>query len=108
MTSERLRECTERPLSEGLLVGASCHNEQELVQAQRIGADFAVLAPVLATESHPGATILGWQQFSALMDKTVIPVYALGGLGREHLSQAQACGAQGIAAIRALWEDPEQ
>ena len=105
LTSERLRECTERPLSEGLLVGASCHNEQELVQAQRIGADFAVLAPVLPTESHPGAAILGWQQFSALMDKTVIPVYALGGVGRKQLEQAFNCGAQGIAAIRGLWRD---
>ena len=35
--------------------GASCHNAEELFRAEQLGMDFAVLAPVLPTFSHPGS-----------------------------------------------------
>ena len=38
-------------------VGASCHSETELVRAAEIGADFALLSPVLPTLTHPGAPL---------------------------------------------------
>ena len=73
-------------------------------QAERIGVDFAVLSPVLATASHPEAEPLGWQRFQALVEKVNIPVYALGGMSPRMVGQARECGGQGIAAIRGLWE----
>lgn len=87
----------------GFLVAASCHDAAELSQAAAIGADFAVLAPVAATRTHPDARPLGWDAFADLARGTPLPVYALGGMGEADLAVAQAHGAQGIAAIRALW-----
>jgi 8-oxo-dGTP diphosphatase len=104
LSSQRLLKCEKRPLPAEWLVGASCHNEQELEQAQCIGADFAVMGPVLPTASHPGARPLGWQRFASLTENATIPVFSLGGLGRQHLEQAFNHGAQGIAAISALWQ----
>jgi 8-oxo-dGTP diphosphatase len=83
-------------------IGASCHNLNELQHAERIGVDFAVLAPVLPTTTHPNAVPLGWQGFSELVEQVNIPVYALGGLGTAHLQQALSAGAQGIAGISAF------
>jgi 8-oxo-dGTP diphosphatase len=83
-------------------IAASCHNEHELAHAQAIGVDFVVIAPVLATPTHPQATPLGWQRFSELVAQTNLPAYGLGGLNKEDLSVAQHAGAQGIAAIRAF------
>jgi 8-oxo-dGTP diphosphatase len=103
LNSQRLMEFTVRPLPQDLWVAASCHNAEEIAQANRLNADFAVLAPVLPTQSHPQAPALGWDRFHQLADAANLPVYALGGMSADHLSIAYEHGAQGIAAIRSLW-----
>ena len=84
-------------------LSASCHDAQELAQAQRLGCDFSVLSPVLPTQSHPGAPTLGWARFAELARDHALPIYALGGVGDADVSKAQAHGGQGVAAIRAWW-----
>lgn len=84
-------------------VGASCHNARELAHASRIGADFAVVSPVLETPSHPGAQTLGWTGLRELTALATLPVYALGGMTPRHVTQAYEHGAQGIAGISSLW-----
>lgn len=102
LDSPRLWASTVRPDLD--LVGASCHGARELAQAAAIDADFALLSPVAATTSHPQALPLGWARFRALSDAAPLPVYALGGMALRDLETAWAHGAQGIAAIRGLWE----
>ncbi len=101
LNSQRLLALTQKP--DNLLVGASCHNAEQLQQAQALQLDFALLSPVLPTKSHPEATELGWEKFGEMLNGLEIPVYGLGGMRQEHLSQAQACGARGIAMQRAHW-----
>jgi len=84
-------------------VGVSCHDGAELVQAAALGADFALLSPVLPTLTHPGAATLGWDAFSTLAAASPIPVYGLGGLGREDVALAQSHGAHGVALLRGAW-----
>jgi len=102
LTRHQLAVCRERPAVNGW-VGASCHDLRELRQAERLGLDYVLLSPVQATPSHPGATPLGWQRFSQWVEQVNLPVYALGGVGLESLSQARQWGAQGVAGISALW-----
>lgn len=92
-----------RPVGQNVLFGVSCHNAQEITHAQNIGADYLLLSPVLPTASHPATDPLGWDSFSALVELANIPVYALGGVGEEHIKTAQSCGAQGVAGISAWW-----
>jgi len=101
LTSNHLMALTTRPENSQWLA-ASCHNLEQLQQAQKIGVDFVVLAPVLATQTHPGAASLGWEQFADLVAKVNLPVYALGGMTESSLPKARQSGAQGIAAIRAF------
>lgn len=70
-----------------------------------LGCDFVVLGPVAATPKHPDTRTLGWPGFAALREGVTLPIYALGGMGVVDLPIARANGAQGIAAIRALWPD---
>jgi 8-oxo-dGTP diphosphatase len=88
---------------DSFLVGVSCHGEAELAHAAAIGADFALLSPVLPTLTHPGAAALGWDAFSALNAASPIPVYGLGGLGRDDVALAQSHGAHGVAMLRGAW-----
>lgn len=103
LDSRRLWQYRARPLPDALLVGASCHDAADLAQAARTGADFALLGPVAATATHPGAVPLGWRTFELLANGAPLPVYALGGLTPADLERARCHGAQGIAAIRGLW-----
>jgi len=105
LTSQRLQQTRERPLPQAYLLAASCHTLDELHAAQQAGVDFAMLSPVLPTASHPDASPLGWPAFSQSIDQVAMPVYALGGMQPAHCDTAIAHGAQGIAAIRALWVD---
>ncbi len=86
------------------LVGASCHDAEELVQAQRLGLDYALLGPVQPTPSHPGQAGLGWDRTAALIGGCTLPVYAIGGMDAAALERAWLCGAHGVAMIRSAWE----
>lgn len=94
---------TQRPLPSESWVGVSCHDAVELAHAARIGADFATLGPVFPTPSHEDAPTLGWEGFADLVTTTALPTYALGGMEVDDIDTAQVSGAQGVAAIRALW-----
>lgn len=102
LSSRRLMALSGRPLPQAGLVSASCHDIAELVQASRIGADFAVLSPVLPTTSHPHVAPLGWDGFLRVRMYSDAPVYALGGMRPEYLNKARTMGAQGLAMIRGL------
>lgn len=86
--------------------GASCHNATEVARAGELGFDFAVLGPVKATATHPDTQTLGWNDFRSQSAATNVPVYALGGLSFLDIPNAIVHGAQGIAGIRALWNEP--
>ena len=105
LRSSQLRECRERPLPVGQPVAASCHDGGELAVAEGLGCDFAVLGPVHATPTHPDASGIGWKAFAALRETVALPLYAIGGMAVDDIPIARAHGAQGIAAIRALWPD---
>ena len=102
LDSGRLASLSERP--DVKWVSASCHSPEQLRQAEKLGADFVMLSPVAATASHPDIVPLGWEQFQVLADLAHCPVYALGGMTSADLQQAFVHGAQGVAAIRALWD----
>ena len=101
LTAAQLRQLQRRPALD--LVGASCHDAGELARAQLLGADLAVLGPVLPTPSHPGATGIGWKAFATLLQDYPLPVYALGGQRPADLATAWQRGAQGISMMRAAW-----
>lgn len=104
LDGRRLAAARARPLPEDRWVAASCHDRAELEHAARIGCDFAVLSPVHATPCHPQATPVGWRGFAELRRHIALPVYALGGVGPGDLVAARCAGAQGVAAIRGVWD----
>jgi 8-oxo-dGTP diphosphatase len=98
LTTSQLLVLSCRPPGKGV-IGASCHQLDELKHAEGLGLDYALLSPVQATQSHPHCPVLGWEQFAAWVDQVNLPVYALGGMRTADLNRACRCGAQGIAGI---------
>ncbi|MCW5592948.1 MAG: Nudix family hydrolase, partial [Burkholderiales bacterium] len=95
LTSKALLEAQARPA--GRVVGASCHDAREVAHAAALGLDYVVVGPVKATASHPGAALLGWEGFAALVRDCPLPAYAIGGLTRADLAEARRHGAHGVA-----------
>ncbi len=90
-------------LPDGLSLGMSCHNQQQLQQAVELNCQYALLSPVLPTQTHPEAKALGWSEFAHLCRAAKVPVFALGGVTGGHMELAQVLGAQGVAGIRSFW-----
>jgi thiamine-phosphate pyrophosphorylase len=93
------REASPTPL----LIGVSCHSQEEVIRAACGGATFAVFAPVFEKKNAPNTPAKGLQSLKKACEAE-IPVLALGGIT---LSNARSCldsGAAGIAAIR-LFQD---
>jgi 8-oxo-dGTP diphosphatase len=95
LTAQALMAAAERPALP--LVGASCHDARELERATTLGVDYVVVGPVQPTASHPGAAPLGWDRFEELIRGLPMPAYAIGGLTRADVAQAQRRGAHGVA-----------
>lgn len=102
LKSAQLQAAAKRPAFP--LVGASCHDGEELERARVLGVDLVVLGPVAPTPSHPDALPLGWTRLAELVRGYPVPVYALGGMRAHDLVRAWEAGAHGIAMQRAAWE----
>lgn len=103
LSSRELFDYDERPVATDKLLAVSCHSAEDLRQALKLQANFAVLSPVLPTRSHPDAEPLGWESFSEMLQEAALPVYALGGMKPELMETAWQNGAQGVAGIRGIW-----
>ncbi len=103
LTSDKLLDAKKRPLSTDYLVGASCHNAHEIEHANSLGLDYINLGPVIEKHTCENSKALGWKMFSILAKKSLIPVYAIGGLGVDDVEASVLSGGQGVAAIRNVW-----
>lgn len=94
---------------EGLVVGQSCHDGDELGAAEAGGVDYVTLSPVFLTGSKPGhGPPVGLERLAQLVRLTRVPVYALGGI--ETPKQARWCryaGAAGVAVMGGVMRSGE-
>lgn len=84
------------------LVGASAHSAAEIAEAAALGADYATLSSIFATTCKPGAVPLGIAALAAVCQKSPIPVFALGGIGRDKLNACIEAGTAGCCMMSAL------
>jgi thiamine-phosphate pyrophosphorylase len=85
------------------LIGVSTHSLEEARQAENQGADFVFFGPVFYTPSKAvyGAP-QGIEQLKKIVENVALPVYAIGGIKPENLSEVIRAGARGVALISAV------
>ncbi len=87
------------------LITAAAHSPAAMWRARRAGADAALLSPVFATASHPGAPTLGALRFAAWANQAPLPVYALGGINAGTARRLTDSRAVGLAGIGGMTDD---
>lgn len=94
-----------------LMVGVSCHSISGAMAAEEGGADFITLSPIYETPSKIAyGRPLGPELLAEAVEKLRIPVFALGGIKLERISEVVGHGAGGVALISAILgaADPER
>jgi thiamine-phosphate pyrophosphorylase len=101
-----------RLLGPDACIGRSVHDERELDEAVRGGADFVFASPVLPVRKpgRPASPPLGLVGLQRLVRRSPLPVYGLGGITLDNLDEVLASGAHGVAVMRSLATaaDPRQ
>lgn len=83
------------------LIGCSCHAPEEVAQASRAGADYAVFSPIFAV---PGkGEPQGLAALSLAVRAAPLPVFALGGVDASNALACIEAGARGVACIRSVF-----
>ena len=90
--------------SEGrLIIGVSTHSLDEASKAVEEGADFVTFGPVFETPSKMKyGRPLGLEVLREACDKITVPVFGIGGIKKEMVSEVLDAGAAGIALISAI------
>lgn len=88
---------------ERFLIGVSTHSLSEARKAEEEGADFITIGPVFYTASKAGyGRPLGVEIIKSVKEAVKIPVFAIGGIKLDTISEVAAAGADGIAVISAI------
>jgi len=92
----------------GMIIGVSTHGLAEALTAVGNGADFITLGPIFHTLSKLGyGEPLGVAKLKTVCSSVNAPVYAIGGIKREHILDLMLAGAAGIAVISAVIGRPD-
>jgi len=90
------------------LVGVSCHEIHDAIEAERAGANYIFFGPVYDTPSKIGfGAPQGLDKLAEVCRRVRIPVLAIGGMNKENAAACMRAGAAGIAAIRLFQQPPD-
>ena len=79
------------------LLGASCHNQNEIEKANQLKCDYILISPILKDKS--GNKKIGWEKFEELAKHFNGISFALGGVKKKDLNASISHGGAGISGI---------
>lgn len=102
-------ESARKVIGEGLWLGVSTHNPDQIREADRTSATYLAIGPVFATTSKanpdPVVGLEGVRRARALTRK---PLVAIGGITRANGRSVIEAGADSVAVISDLLRDPRK
>jgi thiamine-phosphate pyrophosphorylase len=80
-------------------VGASVHSVAEAEEAQALGATYLVAGHIYSTDSKKGVPPRGLPFLKKVCDSVMIPVFAIGGIKKDHVNDIASTGAKGVCIM---------
>ena len=85
------------------IIGASCGTLEEARHAERLGADYIGVGAVFGTQTkHDAGAPIGLENLRAIVQKTALPVAAIGGIARGNIASVVRCGAKMACVVSAI------
>lgn len=92
-----------RILGEGKIIGASTHNREEAIAAERAGADYLGCGAIFGSSTKNNVVHITPDILREVTSSVSVPVVAIGGITRENLPTLNGCGLAGAAVISAIF-----
>ncbi len=94
-------------LGRGALIGVSTGSVEEALKAEMQGADYVGVGSIFPTRSKGDAVLIGLGVLKKIRRAVRVPVVAIGGIGRDNAAEVIDAGADAIAVIAAVMNDPQ-
>lgn len=102
-------EGARKVIGEGLWLGVSTHNPEQISEADKTSADYLAVGPVFATSSKANPDpIIGLEGVRRSRALTRKPLVAIGGITRENCRSIIEAGADSVAVISDLLREPRK
>lgn len=81
------------------VIGASCHSVEDAKEAEKLGCTYITAGHVFETDCKKGLTGRGLDFLKSVCESVHIPVYAIGGIGKENYAAVKRAGASGACMM---------
>ncbi len=85
------------------VIGASAHNVEEALEAERAGADYIGCGAVFGSGTKRNVTALSREELGRICKAVKIPAVAIGGITPENVMRLAGTGIAGVAVVSALF-----
>jgi thiamine-phosphate pyrophosphorylase len=94
---------------EHAIIGKSTHSLAQALAAQREGPDYIGFGPLFATPTKPDYPPIGLNEITRAQSLVPFPVFCIGGIKRENLSDVLTAGAQRVVIVSGILQarDPQ-
>ena len=90
------------------IIGVSTMTLEESIEAEKLGADYLGVGPIFVTQTKPDTPPpIGLSKLNEIVDKTTIPIVAIGGINTNNLEAILETGVHGVAIISAILTAPD-
>jgi thiamine-phosphate pyrophosphorylase len=95
-------EIARKVLGKHKIIGVSCHNLKQALDARRRGADYISIGPIFSTPIKPEYKLIGINLVKKIKQRLKIPFFAIGGINQDNISILKSIGAKRVAICRAI------
>lgn len=81
------------------VLGASCHSVEDAKRAESLGCTYITAGHIYDTDCKKGLPGRGLEFLKNVCESVSIPVYAIGGISKENVSQVKVAGAKGVCVM---------
>ncbi|MCD8110670.1 MAG: thiamine phosphate synthase [Clostridiales bacterium] len=92
------------------VLGASCHSAEDAREAQALGCTYITAGHIFDTDCKAGLPGRGLDFLREVCESTDLPVFAIGGINKDHISDIRRAGAAGACVMSGCMqcEDAEE
>lgn len=89
------------------IIGATAHNVEEAVKAQRDGADYLGCGAAFGSSTKKDAKPIDRNTYKLITSSVSIPVCAIGGINAENIHELFGAGLAGVAVVSGIFAAPD-